>query len=72
MLVEIDLILPDGAFDKAKLILTQRQFEMFEAYYIRNLPVQEIARQMSLTANSVYKTLARARLRIRNDWRCDE
>jgi len=57
-----------GVVGKARLVLTACQFKYFQMYYEHEIPVQEIARQCKRNPHSVYKTLQRAREKMKDEW----
>jgi len=65
----IDPKLVGGVLAKAKLVMTEWQYEIFEARYGENLSVKEIANDYECTESSVYKVLRRATERMRKNWR---
>ena len=44
--------------------LTPRQRQLVEMYYLRQIPMQYIGRELGISASSVCKTLKRARARL--------
>lgn len=44
--------------------LTPRQRQLVEMYYLRQIPMQYIARELGVSTSTVSRTLARARVRL--------
>lgn len=59
----------DGVLAKAKLVMTEWQYELFEARYGEDRGVEEIAEDYEISKSAVYKVLKRAREKMKRNWR---
>ncbi len=65
----IDPKLIGGVLAKAKIVLTDWQFEVFEAHFGRDASPQEIADEYGRSVSSIYKVINRANRRMQKNWR---
>ena len=58
-----------GVIGKSKLILTDKQFQVFRLFYEYNLTSKEIAEELKIPLSTAYRVLSSARRKMRNEWR---
>jgi len=58
-----------GVIAKAKLVLTNHQFKYFQLHYEFEMDAEQIATLEGKSVSSIYTVLARAKKRMRDDWK---
>jgi len=59
----------NGVLAKAKLVMTDKQYKVFELWYGQDKNALIIAELLKVSVASVYKTLERARAKMVENWR---
>ena len=58
-----------GVMAKARLVLTHRQYAIFEAHYSLEISVSDLAAEFECSTSNIYKLLRRARKQMKVNWR---
>lgn len=58
-----------GVMAKARLILTHRQYAIFESHYSFEVSVSNLAAEFGCSESNIYKLLQRAKAQMKVNWR---
>ena len=67
--MEVDKKVINGVVAKARLVLTRRQFAIFEARYVHGTHVADLAEDFGCSESNIYKVLTRAKKEMKVNWR---